>query len=80
VEKETQKVFDLLQKFADNDNNIIDINEPYEPLIAKKRGYYYKNILIKTKREAEIQKISIFPILSKLKKGWGIDLDPVSTV
>ena len=80
VEKETQKVFDLLQKFADNDNNIIDINEPYEPLIAKKRGYYYKNILIKTKREAEIQKLSILPILSKLKKGWGIDLDPVSTV
>ena len=78
VEKETQGIFDLLQKFTDN--NVIDINEPYEPLINKKRGYYYKNILIKAKRRADVQKLSIFPILDKLKKGWEIDLDPVSTV
>lgn len=77
TDAETKKVFDLLSRLADSS---IDISEPYEPFSAKRRGFYRKNILIRTKPGTDIRKTPVFPVLGGLKKGWTIDVDPVSTV
>lgn len=77
VERETKKIFDLLAKTG---NNEVEIADPYEPLVAKKRGYFYKNILIKVSRDKELEKSPLYPIIGGLKKGWAVDVEPVSTV
>lgn len=77
VERETKKIFDLLKKTG---NNEVEITDPYDPLAAKKRGYFYKNILIKVSRDKELKKLPLYPIIGGLKKGWGIDVEPVNTV
>jgi len=77
VDAETKKAFGLLEALSDSS---IDISEPYEPFSAKKRGYYYKNILIKAGPETDARKLPIFPVLGGLKKGWIIDVEPMSTI
>ncbi len=76
AETETRKVFDLLVRTG---NNEIEVSEPYEPLVSRKRKMYYKNILVKVKPEKKIEKTPIYSIISGLRKGWAIDVDPVST-
>jgi primosomal protein N' (replication factor Y) len=77
AEKETKKTFDDLSSRSDN---TIEISEPYKPLFAEKRGLYMTNILIKIPPDIDVADLSIFPILGSLKKGWAVDVDPVSTV
>ena len=77
VDSETKKVFNLLVGLS---GSKIDISSPYEPFATKKRGYYHKNILIKTKPDADLRSLPIFPILGGLKKGWAVDVDPINTV
>jgi len=77
VDAETKKVFDLLRTLSDSS---IDISEPYKPFVEKKRGYYCKNILIKTKPDTDIRQLPIFSVLGGLRKGWAVDVEPVSTV
>lgn len=74
---EALKTLHLLQAVSDSN---IDISGPYEPFAAKKRGYYYENLLIKANPDADSRKISIFPVLGGLKKNWAVDIDPISTV
>lgn len=76
-EKETQKVFDDLA--ARNDNGL-EISDPYKSLNSEKRGLYHTNILIKIPPDLRVADLSIFPVLGNLKKGWVVDVDPVSTV
>lgn len=77
VNAEAQKIFNLLEALA---NSSIDVSEPYDPFAAKKRGYYYKNILIKFSSDTVIRQSPVFSILDGLKKGWAVDIEPVSTV
>lgn len=77
TEAEVKKVFGLLEALSDSS---IDISEPYEPFAVKKRGYYYKNILIKAGPEANMRKLPIFSVLGGLRKGWSVDVDPISTI
>ncbi|MDD5489181.1 MAG: primosomal protein N' [Candidatus Moranbacteria bacterium] len=77
VETEAKKTFSLLQTLADSN---IDTSEPFEPFAAKKRGYYLKNILIKFGPETNARKSPVFPVLGGLKKGWAVDVDPMSTI
>lgn len=77
IDAETQNVFNLLQMLA---NSNIEISDPYEPFAAKKRGYYFKNILLKAAPGADIRKLPVFPVLGGLKKGWTVDVDPISTI
>jgi len=73
---EANIVFGLLEALSGSN---INISEPYEPFAAKKRGYYYKNILIKTRPDTDIRRLPIFPALGGLKKGWSVDVEPIST-
>ncbi|MDI6778142.1 MAG: primosomal protein N' [Patescibacteria group bacterium] len=77
ADAEAKKVSGLLEALSDSS---IDISEPYEPFAAKKRGYYYKNILIKADPNNDFRKLPIFPVLGGLKKGWTIDVEPISTI
>jgi primosomal protein N' (replication factor Y) (superfamily II helicase) len=77
VDREAQRMFDLLLRLS---NNKIEISEPYEPIIAKKRGMIYKKLLIKTNSMGEIKKLPIYPALAALGKGWKIDVDPISSL
>jgi primosomal protein N' (replication factor Y) (superfamily II helicase) len=74
--KETQKVFDELA--ARNDNKV-EISDPYKPLTSEKRGLYLTNILIKFSPDLVVSDLSISPVLGSLRKGWTVDVDPVST-
>ena len=75
-EKEVQRVFDDLSAGSDNG---LEISDPYRPLNSEKRGLYHTNILIKLPPDLSVADLSIFPILANLKKGWSVDVDPVST-
>ena len=75
-EKEAQRVFDDLAARHDNG---LEISDPYKPLNSEKRGLYHTNILIKIPPDLGIADLSIFPVLASLKKGWAVDVDPVST-
>lgn len=77
TEKEAKEVFDLL---AAAGNNEIEVSEPYEPPASKKRGYFYKNILIKIPCGKRLEKLPLYPIIGGLGKGWTVDVDPISTV
>ena len=77
VKKETEKIFDLLAAAGDNE---IEVSEPYEPPASKKRGYFYKNILIKIPRGKRLEKLPLYPIIGGLGKSWMIDIDPISTI
>lgn len=76
TESETKKVFDLLQRLG---NNNIEVSEPYEPLVSSKRGYFYKNLLLKTNPSQETRNLTVYSALKSLGKGWVIDVDPVNT-
>lgn len=71
VEKETQKFFSELKK-----NPFISVTEPFSPLANKIRGRYRKQIIIKIKKNI-LPKI-VEKKLKNLKKGWIIDIDPIS--
>jgi primosomal protein N' (replication factor Y) len=77
AEKEARKIFDLLEEAGDNR---IEISDPYEPSAPKKRGYFYKNILIKVPRGKKLEKLPLRSIIGSLKKGWAVDVDPISTI
>ncbi len=77
TEKEAKEAFDLL---AAAGNNEIEVSEPYEPAAPKKRGYFYKNILIKVPRGKGLEKLPLYPIIGGLGKGWAVDVDPISTM
>ena len=77
IEKETQKIFDLLTATGDNG---IELASPYEPLAAKKRSLFYRNILIKIKCGKNLSGSPFFSVIGGLRKGWTVDVDPISTV
>lgn len=72
---ESQKTFDLLQSTG---NNMIEIIGPYKPLSAWKRGLFQRNILIKMEPKMNIQDLPIRSVIGSLRKGWSVDVDPVS--
>ncbi|HBB37130.1 MAG: primosomal protein N' [Candidatus Moranbacteria bacterium GW2011_GWC1_45_18] len=77
AKNEANKVYGLLEALADSN---IDIGEPYDPFAAKRRGYYHKNILIKAVPGTEMRKLPFFSVISGLRKGWVVDVDPISTL
>jgi primosomal protein N' (replication factor Y) (superfamily II helicase) len=77
AEVEAKKIFDCLAVESDNK---IDVSEPYKALASGKRGMFAMNILIKIPPDKDISELSVFPVIRGLKKGWAIDIDPVSTI
>lgn len=77
VTSATKKTFDLLRRLG---NNEIEISEPYEPLVSKKKAYFSKYILLKIKNNNPPKKLAIYPALAALGKGWAIDVDPISAL
>jgi len=77
AEYETKKVFDLLKNVSDNE---IEISDPYSPIAAKKRGLYSSCILIKLSPDKNLENLPIYPIIGSLRKGWSVDVDPVTTI
>ncbi len=72
---ETKKTFDLLRRAS---NNEIEIIGPYEPLSRQKRGLYQRNILLKFDPRKNIGDLPIRSVIGGLRKGWSVDVDPVS--
>ncbi len=78
LKKEAKRIFDLLESSGNNGKEA-GFAEPYDPLVAKKRSSFYKNILIKIAADKELNELPLYPILGALKKGWTIDADPIGT-
>jgi primosomal protein N' (replication factor Y) (superfamily II helicase) len=74
---EAKKLFDCLDSESDNG---IDISEPYEALSSGNRGLFAANILLKISPDKDLSGLAIFPIIRGIKKGWAVDVDPVSTI
>ncbi|MCX6762305.1 MAG: hypothetical protein NT093_00815 [Candidatus Moranbacteria bacterium] len=72
---EAKKTFDLLQATG---NNEIEIIGPYAPLSLQKRGMYVRNILLKFDHRKNIGDLSVRSVIGGLRKGWSVDVDPVS--
>lgn len=76
VDKETMNVYREIKE-ATNNIKKYKLSEPFDPLVAKVRGRFRKQMVIKLINSAEINS-SLHKILSKLGNGWIIDVDPVS--
>lgn len=74
---EAQKAFDKLIAKADQN---LEILEPFPCFIAKKRNYYYWQIILKNKRYKGLDDFKIPKLLSEipLKDGWRVEIDPIS--
>jgi len=72
---ETNKAFDLLRRAG---NNEVEIIGPYAPLSFQKRGFYSRNILLKFDPQKNISDLPIRSVIGALRKGWSVDVDPVS--
>ncbi|MFH0929984.1 MAG: primosomal protein N' [Candidatus Moraniibacteriota bacterium] len=72
---ETKKTFDLLRATS---NNEIEIIGPYAALSLQKRGLYQRNILLKFDPEKNIGDLPVRSAIGALRKGWSVDVDPVS--
>jgi primosomal protein N' len=75
VQNETEKMVDLLKRTG---NNEIEIVWPYGPLTERKKGIYQRNILLKIPKGKDIRNLPIRAALGGLRKGWSVDIDPVS--
>lgn len=75
AQSETKMAFDLLVATRDND---IEIVGPYEPVSPRKRGQCARNILIKFDPAKNINDLPIRSVIGGLRKGWTVDVDPVS--
>jgi primosomal protein N' (replication factor Y) len=75
TKSETKKAFDLLQRAS---NNKIEIISPYGSEIRQKNGLYQQNILLKIDPESDLRRMSARSILGGLRKGWTVDVDPIS--
>jgi len=75
VQVEMRKTFDLLQATG---NNEIEIIAPYEPISLRKRGWYSEHILIKFDSGKNIRDLPIRSVIGGLRKGWSVDIDPVT--
>ena len=72
---ETKKAFDLLLATG---NNTVEIIGPYVPFSGQNKGIYARNILIKCDSEKNISDLSIRAVIGGLRKGWSVDVDPIS--
>ena len=72
---ETKKAFDLLRRAG---NNMVEIIGPYVPFLGEKKGIYTRNILIKCDPEKNISDLPIRAVIGGLRKGWSVDVDPIS--
>ena len=72
---ETKKTFDLLRATG---NNEVEIIGPYAPLSLQKRGMYVRNILLKFDPKKNIGDLPVRSVIGALRKGWSVDVDPVS--
>ncbi len=75
--EEAKKIFDDLTVRG---NNEIEIGDPYESLASGKRGFFMVNLIIKIPANSEFSDLPIFHIIKNLKRGWAVDIDPVSTI
>lgn len=75
AESETKYAFDLLRATS---NNEIEIVGPYAPMSAQKRGMYARNILLKFDPKKNIGDLPVRSVIGALRKGWSVDVDPVS--
>lgn len=75
VQNETRKMFDLLRKTGHNETEIIG---PYSLLSEQKKGLYQRNILIKIAPGTDIRNLPIRSVLGSLRKGWIVDVEPIS--
>jgi primosomal protein N' (replication factor Y) (superfamily II helicase) len=72
---ETKKAFDLLLATG---NNMVEIIGPYEPFSEKNKSIYTRNILLKCDPEKNISDLPIRAVIGGLRKGWSVDVDPIS--
>jgi primosomal protein N' len=72
---ETKKAFDLLRATG---NNMVEIIPPYDSFSAQKKGIYTRNILIKCDPGKNISDLPIRAVIGGLRKGWSVDVDPIS--
>jgi primosomal protein N' (replication factor Y) (superfamily II helicase) len=77
AEKEIKKTFDLLKNVSDNE---IEIGDPYTPLASKKKGLFVKSFIIKVSPDKKVSDLPIYSIIGSLRKGWTVDVDPVTTI
>ena len=75
AESETKKAFDLLRATG---NNMVEIIGPYVPFSGQKKGIYTRNILMKCDPEKNISDLPIRAVIGGLRKGWSVDVDPIS--
>ncbi len=77
AEKETENVFREIKRAVGGLKNH-RLFPPNDPLVSKVRGKHKKQIVIKFDN-GEINK-KLYKIISKLGKGWIIDVDPISII
>ena len=80
AELESKKVAEILQKI--DHQNLLEISDPYQPFINKKRNKFRSQILIRTKntyKKLPLPK-ETQSIIKNLPKGWIVDIDPFSLI
>lgn len=75
AETETKKTFDLLRATG---NNMVEIVGSYGLASEKKRGLYQRNILLKFSPEKNMRDLPTRSVIGALRKGWSVDVEPVS--
>ncbi len=77
TEKETEKILTILQK---NKNVQTKIFDAQTPLLAKIRGRFRKQIVIRIKGKKAAIPESLQKNIQALPYGWQIDVDPISLI
>ncbi|HRY60091.1 MAG TPA: primosomal protein N' [Patescibacteria group bacterium] len=87
IEKKAIELFGKLQEIKNKLGEIkVEIIGPISPLVERKYGRYWKNIIIKTKNQSPFTKVTedrenkklIEGLLNMVPKEWVIDVDPIS--
>ena len=80
AELESKKVAETLQKI--NYDHSMEISDPYQPFINKKRNKFRSQILLRTKNTYKKLPLTkeIQSIIKDLPKGWIVDVDPFSLI
>ncbi len=75
TQQETEKVYQLLKE--NNTSDSLRIIAPHDPLLPKIRNRWRKQIILQLKNKKRLP-IKTEKIISTLKSGWIVDVDPIS--
>jgi primosomal protein N' (replication factor Y) len=79
VEKNTLAVYEKISHILLAEKGI-SLTEPSNPLVSKIRGKFIKQMILKIKKNPELQTLppELLKILGSLGNSWSIDVDPIS--